>query len=76
MQLYKKSGRLGASLLSLLAQLLFSHNGAFFLILHGHSCWNLFLKLHFAPIVVMVVLIVAFNLVKAPRAAKVKPVAN
>lgn len=71
-KIYKACGKLGTYILSFLVQLLFSHNAAFFVVLHGPYCLKLISKLYFAPQIAMFVLIVIFNMVKPPRQAKAK----
>ena len=71
-KMYNKSGIAGWILLTILVQLLFSHCGAYFLIMEGYYNWKMMLKLKFVPFIILIGLIAVFSTIRPPRDPKPK----
>lgn len=69
-KVYNRMGKVGTFLLSLLVQFLFSHCGAYFLILRGYYCIKLLNKLWYMPVIVLFILIIVFSVIRPPRDSK------
>ena len=71
-KLYKKSGKVGYFILSLLTLVSFSHCGAYFMVLKGSYCLQLLIKLKFIPQMLLFG-VIAFFTVKRPPKDRSKP---